>query len=58
MMSGFQYVYEGFYSIPSILKRLFPPPPGNTLETLAYLIANLKVNRFLKANENAWATIS
>lgn len=58
MMSGFQYVYEGFYSIPSILKRLFPPPPGNTLETLAYLVANLKVNRFLKANENAWATIS
>jgi radical SAM superfamily enzyme YgiQ (UPF0313 family) len=58
MMEGFKYVYEGFYSVPSILKRLFPPPPGNTLETLAYLVANLKVNRYLKANENAWATIS
>ncbi len=58
MMDGFKYVYEGFYSVPSILKRLFPPPPGSTLETLAYLIANLKVNRYLKANENAWATIS
>lgn len=58
MMDGFKYVYEGFYSVPSILKRLFPPPPGSTLETLAYLVANLKVNRYLKANENAWATIS
>ncbi len=58
MMDGFKYVYDGFYSVPSILKRLFPPPPGNTLETLAYLVANLKVNRFLKASENAWATIS
>ncbi len=58
MMEGFKQVYEGFYSVPSILKRLFPPAPGNTLETLAYLVANLKVNRFLKANENAWATIS
>jgi len=58
MMAGFKYVYEGFYSIPSILKRLFPPPPGNALETLAYLVANLKVNRYLKSSPNAWATIS
>jgi radical SAM superfamily enzyme YgiQ (UPF0313 family) len=58
MMDGFKHVYEGFYSIPSILNRLFPPPPGNTLETLAYLVANLKVNRYLRSNENAWATIS
>ncbi len=58
MMDGFKYVYQGFYSVRSILKRLFPPPPGNALETLAYLVANMKVNRFLKANENAWATIS
>ena len=26
MMDGFKYVYEGFYSIPSILKRFSPPP--------------------------------
>jgi len=58
MMEGFKYVYQGFYSARSILKRLFPPPPGNTLETLAYLVANLKVNRYLKSHENAWATIS
>jgi hypothetical protein len=37
---------------------LFPPPTGNYLETLAYLVANLKVNRYLKANPGAWATIS
>jgi len=58
MMDGFKYVYEGFYSVPAILKRLFPPPPGNLLETLAYLVANLKVNRYLRSNPNAWATIS
>jgi radical SAM superfamily enzyme YgiQ (UPF0313 family) len=58
MMEGFKSVYQGFYSARSILKRLFPPPPGNTVETLAYLVANLKVNRFLKSHENAWATIS
>lgn len=58
MMEGFKYVYQGFYSARSILKRLFPPPPGNALETMAYLVANLKVNRYLKSHENAWATIS
>lgn len=58
MMNGFKYVYEGFYSVRSILQRLFPPPPGSSLETLAYLVANLKVNRYLKSHENAWATIS
>ncbi len=58
MMDGFKYVYQGFYSVPSILKRLVPPPPGSVLETMAYLVANLKVNRFLKSNEDAWATIS
>jgi len=25
---------------------------------MAYLVANLKVNRYLKGNANAWATIS
>ena len=58
MMDGFKYVYSGFYSVQSIARRLFPPPSGSYLETLAYLVANLKVNRFLRTNENAWATIS
>jgi radical SAM superfamily enzyme YgiQ (UPF0313 family) len=58
MMDGFKYVYEGFYSTAAIARRLFPPPTGNYLETLAYLVANLKVNRYLRTNENAWATIS
>ena len=58
MMGGFKYVYEGFYSVRAIAKRLFPPPAGSYMETLAYLVANLKVNRYLRANENAWATIS
>ena len=58
MMDGFKYVYEGFYSTRAIAKRLFPPPTGSYLETLAYLVANLKVNRYLRTHENAWATIS
>jgi radical SAM superfamily enzyme YgiQ (UPF0313 family) len=58
MMEGFTYVYRGFYSTRAIVKRLFPPPTGSYLETLAYLVANLKVNRYLRKNENAWATIS
>jgi radical SAM superfamily enzyme YgiQ (UPF0313 family) len=58
MMAGFKYVYEGFYSVRAIAKRLFPPPNGGYLETAAYLVANLKVNRYLRSHENAWATIS
>jgi radical SAM superfamily enzyme YgiQ (UPF0313 family) len=58
MMDGFKYVYEGFYSARAIAKRLFPPPSGSYLETLAYLVANLKVNRYLRSHENAWSTIS
>jgi radical SAM superfamily enzyme YgiQ (UPF0313 family) len=58
MMDGFKYVYSGFYSTKAIARRLFPPPSGSYLETLAYLVANLKVNRFLRVNEDAWATIS
>ena len=58
MMGGFKEVYEGFYSVRAIAKRLFPPVPGNLLETLAYAVANLKVNRYLHSHENAWATIS
>jgi radical SAM superfamily enzyme YgiQ (UPF0313 family) len=58
MMDGFKYVYEGFYATGAIARRLFPPPSGSYLETLAYLVANLKVHRYLRSNENAWATIS
>ncbi|HUI27850.1 MAG TPA: radical SAM protein [Candidatus Kryptonia bacterium] len=58
MMDGFKYVYEGFYTTRAIAKRLFPPPAGSYFETLAYLVANLKVNRYLRSHENAWATIS
>lgn len=58
MMDGFKYVYEGFYSARAIARRLFPPPRGNYLETMAYLVANLKVNRYLRSHPGAWATIS
>lgn len=58
MMDGFRYVYSGFYSARAIARRLFPPPAGSWMETMAYLVANLKVNRYLRTNENAWATIS
>jgi len=58
MMDGFKTVYEGFYAPRAIAKRLFPPPTGSYLETLAYLVANVKVNRYLRSHENAWSTIS
>jgi radical SAM superfamily enzyme YgiQ (UPF0313 family) len=58
MMDGFKYVYEGFYSLRSIVRRFTPPPPGQRLESLAYVVANLKVNRYLRSHERAWATIS
>jgi radical SAM superfamily enzyme YgiQ (UPF0313 family) len=58
MLDGFRYVYEGFYSVRSILRRFSPPPPGQLLESLAYVVANLKVNRYLRSHERAWATIS
>lgn len=58
MLDGFQSVYRGFYSIPSILKRLVPPKGRRSLETAAYLVANLKVNRYLHSHPDAWGTIS
>jgi radical SAM superfamily enzyme YgiQ (UPF0313 family) len=58
MLDGFKYVYQGFYSARSILKRFSPPPPGQLMESLAYIVANLKVNRYLRSNDRAWATIS
>jgi radical SAM superfamily enzyme YgiQ (UPF0313 family) len=58
MLDGFKHVYQSFYSLPSIARRLWPPRRGNWLETAAYAVANLKVNRFLKRNPDAWGTIS
>ncbi len=58
MMDGFKYVYQGFYSTRAIAKRLLPPRRGGYLETLAYLVANLKVNRYLRSHADAWSTIS
>jgi radical SAM superfamily enzyme YgiQ (UPF0313 family) len=58
MLDGFNYVYRGFYSVPSILRRFSPPPRGQLLESLAYVVANLKVNRYLRSHADAWATIS
>jgi radical SAM superfamily enzyme YgiQ (UPF0313 family) len=58
MMDGFGYVYRGFYSVRSILRRLLPPPGRSYVESGAYLVANLKVNRYLRTHDAAWATIS
>ncbi len=58
MMDGFKLVYEGFYSLKSIARRFSPPPRGQLLESLAYVVANLKVNRYLRSHPRAWATIS
>ena len=58
MIDGFKYIYQGFYSARSILKRFTPPPPGQLMESLAYIVANLKVNRYLRSHDRAWATIS
>jgi hypothetical protein len=58
MVDGFRYVYQGFYSVRSIVRRMLPPPRGSYLETLAYLVANLKVHRYLQTHDAAWATIS
>jgi radical SAM superfamily enzyme YgiQ (UPF0313 family) len=58
MMDGFTDVYRRFYSVPSIARRLLPPPRGQWLETAAYAVANFKVNRYLRRNPDAWGTIS
>ncbi|HXC50662.1 MAG TPA: radical SAM protein [Candidatus Limnocylindrales bacterium] len=58
MLEGFQSVYREFYSVPSILRRLVPPKGRRSLETAAYLVANLKVNRYLQSHPDAWGTIS
>jgi len=58
MLDGFQYVYSGFYSVRSMLRRFVPPPRRNLLETLAMVVANAKVNGYLRRNPTAWGTIS
>jgi radical SAM superfamily enzyme YgiQ (UPF0313 family) len=58
MLEGFQYVYSGFYSVRSMLRRFVPPPRRNLLETLGMVVANAKVNGFLRRNPAAWGTIS
>jgi len=58
MIEGFTQTYKDFYSVRSILRRLLPPPRRSYLETLAYLVANLKVNRYLASHQDSWATIS
>ena len=42
MIDGFKYVYAGFYSVRSMLRRFAPPPRKNLLESLAMLVANVK----------------
>ncbi len=58
MLDGFRAVYGGFYSVRSMLRRFVPPPRGNLLETLAMVVANAKVMRYLRRNPTAWGTIS
>jgi len=58
MIDGFRYVYSGFYSVRSMLKRFVPPPRKNFLETLAMVVSNAKVRGYLRRNPTAWGTIS
>jgi radical SAM superfamily enzyme YgiQ (UPF0313 family) len=58
MLEGFQHVYRGFYSVRSMLRRFVPPPRKNLLESMAMLVANAKVNGYLRRNPEAWGTIS
>lgn len=58
MLDGFKTVYKGFYSVRSMLKRFAAPPRGSWVETAAMLVANAKVNGFLRRNPDAWGTIS
>jgi radical SAM superfamily enzyme YgiQ (UPF0313 family) len=58
MIDGFKAVYAGFYSVRSMLRRFVPPPRKSVLETLAMLVANAKVNGYLRRNPDAWGTIS
>ena len=57
-MDGFNTVYKSFYNLPNIFRRMLPPPKGNYLESLFYVVANLKINQYLRKTPNAWGTIS
>jgi radical SAM superfamily enzyme YgiQ (UPF0313 family) len=58
MMAGFNGIYDRFYSLPSIFRRMWPPPRGNYLESAFYFVANLKINRYMRRTKNPWGTIS
>ena len=58
MMRGFNKVYREFYSLPNIARRMLPPPKGNYLEAAFYLVANLKINRYMRRHPDSWGTIS
>src|SRR5262245_34569205 len=58
MLDGFKYVYSGFYSVRSMLRRFLPPPRRNLLQSMAMLVANAKVHGYLRRNPEAWGTIS
>jgi radical SAM superfamily enzyme YgiQ (UPF0313 family) len=58
LMQGFNRVYREFYSLPNILRRMLPPARGNYLESAFYLVANLKINRYMRRHKDSWGTIS
>ena len=58
MIDGFRYVYSGFYSVRSMLRRFMPLPRRHVLQSLAMLVANAKVRSYLRRNPAAWGTIS
>lgn len=58
LRDGFDRAYKRFYGLSSIAKRMLRMPRRNPVEHAAYLVANLKTWRFLKANPSAWGTIS
>lgn len=58
MLDGFRFVYSGFYSVRSMLRRFVPPPRRNLLESMAMLVANAKVHGYLRRNPESWGTIS
>jgi radical SAM superfamily enzyme YgiQ (UPF0313 family) len=58
MMEGFNRVYNRFYSLPAIVRRMVPPPKGNYVEHFFYFVANLKLNHYMRHHKDAWGTIS
>ena len=58
LRSGFDEAYRRFYSLPSIARRMWPPPPRNRMRHAGYVVANLKSHMFLRRQPSAWGTIS